>query len=401
MSEQNNIPELRFLNFNGEWGKGSFGDICKDVMYGMNAAATKFDGKHKYLRITDIDEDSREFMPSPLSSPKGNIESQFKLESGDIVFTRTGASVGKSYLYKETDGDLYFAGFLIKFSIKDANPYFVYTVTLRNKYNKWVSIMSVRSGQPGINAEEYKSYKFNFPTLPEQQKIASFFTATDKKITQLKQKKNLLEQYKKGVIQKIFSQEIRFRNENGQEFPKWEIKKMGEIVKINQGLQIAISERYTEQIVDTHFYITNEFIKANSKKKYFIKDPPKSVICNKDDILMTRTGNTGIVVTDVEGAFHNNFFKVAYPNYISKGFLYEFLTLSRTQNIISKLAGTSTIPDLNHSDFYRIEITFPSLLEQTKIADFIAAINNKISHSQTQIEKAELWKKGLLQKMFI
>ena len=105
----------------------------------------------------------------------------------------------------------------------------------------------------------------------------------------------------------------------------WEMKKLGEVVKINQGLQIAISERLTEKVEGSYFYITNEFLKSKSEKKYFIKNPTPSVLCNKDDILMTRTGNTGMVVTNVEGAFHNNFFKVAYPNYISKVFLYNFL----------------------------------------------------------------------------
>ena len=181
---------------------------------------------------------------------------------------------------------------------------------------------------------------------------------------------------------------------------EWEKKKLGDLVKINQGLQIPISERLTEQIEDSYFYITNEFLKSTSEKKYFIKNPNQSVICQKYDILMTRTGNTGMVVTNVEGAFHNNFFKVAYPDYINKGYLYNFLKLEKTQNLIKKMAGTSTIPDLNHSDFYRIPMSFASLNEQTKIASFLTKVDEKLSALKKKKELLEQYKKGVMQQIF-
>ena len=187
-------------------------------------------------------------------------------------------------------------------------------------------------------------------------------------------------------------------------FPKfegeWERKNLGEVVKINQGLQIAISERLTEYIEGSYFYITNEFLKENSEKKFFIRNPSKSVLCTKDDILMTRTGNTGMVVTNVEGAFHNNFFKVAYPNYIDKNYLYNFLKLEKTQNQISKMAGTSTIPDLNHSDFYRIKIALPSLPEQKRIASFFTVLNQKLTQLKQKKNLLTQYKKGVMQQLF-
>ncbi|NDP21984.1 MAG: restriction endonuclease subunit S [Paludibacter sp.] len=180
----------------------------------------------------------------------------------------------------------------------------------------------------------------------------------------------------------------------------WEEKSLKEIVKINQGLQIPISDRLTEQIENSYFYITNEFLKANSEKKYFVKNPNQSVLCTKEDILMTRTGNTGMVVTNVEGVFHNNFFKVAYPNYIDKTYLYNFLKLDGTQNLIKKLAGTSTIPDLNHSDFYSIEFQYPSLPEQTKIASFLTAVDEKLAAVKKKKTLLEQYKKGVMQQIF-
>jgi len=168
---------------------------------------------------------------------------------------------------------------------------------------------------------------------------------------------------------------------------EWETKKLQDVVKINQGLQIMISERLTEAEDGAYFYITNEFLKKSSEKKYFIKNPPSSVLCTEEDILMTRTGNTGMVVTNVSGAFHNNFFKVAYPETIVKGFLYNFLKLPDTQKQIIRLAGTSTIPDLNHSDFYNIKFTFPKKTEQSKIAHFVAVIDERIQTQNKIIEQ--------------
>ena len=173
-----------------------------------------------------------------------------------------------------------------------------------------------------------------------------------------------------------------------------------DLVKINQGLQIQISERYLTEVEDSYFYITNEFLKEGSDKKYYIKNPPPNVLCDYDDILMTRTGNTGMVVTNVKGAFHNNFFKINYPQTLDKGFLYYFLTTLKTQNIIKSLAGTSTIPDLNHTDFYKINFTYPSKDEQTKIANFLSSVDEKLNLLKDKKSLLEDYKKGIMQKIF-
>lgn len=182
---------------------------------------------------------------------------------------------------------------------------------------------------------------------------------------------------------------------------EWEEKLYKNIFKINQGLQIAINERFLEPAKNRMFYITNEFLKKDSKIKYYIENPPLNVICNKDDILMTRTGNTGEVVTNVEGAFHNNFFKINYSKEkFNKYFICSLLKSNKIQKTILKLAGTSTIPDLNHSDFYRIKSIFPTLEEQQKIADFLSSVDKKISLTEEKLELFREYKKGVMQKIF-
>jgi type I restriction enzyme S subunit len=173
-----------------------------------------------------------------------------------------------------------------------------------------------------------------------------------------------------------------------------------DFTKINQGLQIPISERYSEQVEGSYFYITNEFLRKGSKKSYFIKNPTDSVICFEDDILMTRTGNTGQVVTGVHGAFHNNFFKIKFDESCEKWYLYFFLTSYRTQHKILTLAGTSTIPDLNHGDFYKLKITMPKYPEQQKIASFLSAVDKKIQQLTKKKSLLEQYKKGVMQQLF-
>ncbi len=103
MKAKKNVPELRFPGFEDEWEEKILGEVSTQCMYGMNAPAIPYDGKHKYIRITDIDEDTHKYKPSPLVSPNGEIDDRYKLMKGDLVFARTGASVGKSYLYKSED----------------------------------------------------------------------------------------------------------------------------------------------------------------------------------------------------------------------------------------------------------------------------------------------------------
>ncbi|HAR7083309.1 TPA: restriction endonuclease subunit S [Staphylococcus aureus] len=191
--------------------------------------------------------------------------------------------------------------------------------------------------------------------------------------------------------------ELRFPGVEGE----WEEKQFADFTKINQGLQIAINERKTEYSPELYFYITNEFLRPNSQTKYFIENPPQSVIANKEDILMTRTGNTGKVVTNVFGAFHNNFFKIKFDkNLYDRLFLVEVLNSSKIQNKILSLAGSSTIPDLNHSDFYSISSSYPLLREQQKIGKFFSKLDRQIELEEQKLELLKQQKKGYMQKIF-
>ena len=193
------------------------------------------------------------------------------------------------------------------------------------------------------------------------------------------------------------SPEVRFAGFTEE----WDADLFENLTTINQGLQIPISNRFKKKILDSHFYITNEFLKEGAKSEYYILNPPESVLCTKEDVLMTRTGNTGEVVTGVEGAFHNNFFKIKFDrDKIDKDYLIYFLKNEATQSLILRLAGVSTIPDLNHNNFYQIEMPFPEIAEQKNISQLLGSLDKLIVNHQTQLTKLKNLKKAMLTKMF-
>ena len=186
MAEKTNVPEIRFAGFTDPWEQRKLSSIATSFDYGLNAAATEYDGRNKYLRITDIDDVTREFLKSDLTTPLADLamSADYLLKEGDLLFARTGASVGKTYLYRQFDGMVYFAGFLIRARISEgADPEFVYQTTLTDTYKKYVAITSQRSGQPGVNAQEYADYQLMLPSKTEQQQIGMTLRSLDNLIT--------------------------------------------------------------------------------------------------------------------------------------------------------------------------------------------------------------------------
>ena len=222
MAEQHEkalVPQIRFTGFTDPWEQRKLGEVASGFEYGLNAAASDFDGEKKYLRITDIDDQTREFRTDDLSSPDINnpIDDRYLLKEGDILFARTGASVGKTYLYKASDGKTYYAGFLIRAHVSDeADAGFIFQSTLTERYKQFVLLTSQRSGQPGINAQEYSDLLLPLPSLMEQRRIGAFFDRLDSLITLHQRKYDKLCVLKKSMLDKMFPKggslypEIRF-----------------------------------------------------------------------------------------------------------------------------------------------------------------------------------------------
>jgi type I restriction enzyme S subunit len=253
---------------------------------------------------------------------------------------------------------------------------------------------------------------FLLPSEEEKQKIAAFLTAVDEKIQQLAKKKELLERYKKGVMQKIFNQEIRFKDSDGNDFADWEEKPLGEIGSFKNGLNkgkedfgfgypfINLMDVFGKpSIVDDGFSLVN----ANKKELEAYNLLKGDVLFIRSSVKKTGVGETSVVLEDIKDTVYS-------------GFLIRFREFSGTLNLLFKkycfhartfrnnlvsLSTTSANTNINQESLSGLMLTFPCMEEQKKIADFLSAIDDKINLVNRQLEKTKEYKKSLLQKMFV
>ncbi|MGJ3790506.1 restriction endonuclease subunit S [Lactiplantibacillus argentoratensis] len=191
----------------GTWEQRKLGELSNGFTYGLNASAKAYDGKHQYLRITDIDDETRTFKQTHLTSPDIDFirDNSYVLKLGDIVFTRTGASTGKTFIYRTADSIVYYAGFLIKMSVReDIDSEFVFQNTLTTSFNRFVKVMSQRSGQPGINSKEYARFKLYIPKLKEQVLVGNMLLLIDNLIAANEQAPKLVIKIVKNFLANSF-----------------------------------------------------------------------------------------------------------------------------------------------------------------------------------------------------
>ncbi|CAM4144686.1 restriction endonuclease subunit S [Flavobacterium weaverense] len=241
-------------------------------------------------------------------------------------------------------------------------------------------------GAGKLDTEDMKNLKLNLPSLPEQTKIATFLTAVDEKLTALKQKKTLLEQYKKGVMQQIFSQELRFKDDNGNDFSDWEKKKLGEISRITTGSSNRIDSNLDGEFT---FFDRSQDIRSSNR---FLFDT--------EAIIVPGEGQEFIPKYFI-GKFDLHQRTYAVMNFKNQNGKFLFYSISYNSNHLNSHAVGSTVKSLRLPMFEKMPVNLPILEEQIKIANFLSAIDEKINQCQGQIEKTQVWKKGLLQQLFV
>ena len=381
-----NIPEVRFPEFTEEWEKQKLSNIL-EFEYGMNAAGKEFDGENKYIRITDIEESSRKFLQTKLVSPEGKVTEKYRVKFGDILFARTGASTGKTYKYIDNDGKIYFAGFLIRGRVdKKTSVDFIFYLTLNYKYKSWINVMSMRSGQPGINAKEYGSYEFRIPKLEEQQKIGDFFMLLDKRVEQQEQKIALLKDYKKAMMKKIFSQKIRFKDENGNDYPDWEEKKFLNIF-------FSIPSR-AYQIFKTEIFSNGKIpVVDQGKKKVAGYSNEIKKICDKTPCIVFGDHTTELKYIDFPFIIGADGTKIL-RNHIANSTLFLYYLL--LENNVEQEGYKRHFSILTKKSF-----DIPMIKEQEKIASFLSTIDFNIEKQEGILENLKNQKGVLLHKMFI
>ncbi len=412
MKKEKNIPELRFPEFKGEWERKRVGDVSNKV----GSGSTPLGGSQAYqsegvvfIRSQNVYNDTLNLEDVVFISKElnGKMEGS-KVNAEDILLNITGASIGRSCVVPKDFqiGNVNQHVCIIRLN-QGYSPYFLQPYLSSNRGTKLVFQEQAGGGREGLNFQSIRNFKVPFPTPPEQQKIASFFTAIDRKLSQLKRKKTLLEQYKKGVMQKIFSQQIRFRDDDGQAFPMWEKKRLGDVATFSKGKGISKSDISIDGEMECIRYgelytIYSETIdEVNSRTNLKSKE---LVLSEANDIIIPASGETQIDIATASCVLRAGIALGGDLNIIkseNNGVFLSYYLNNKKKRDIANLAQGISVVHLYSSQLSSLEIDIPLISEQTKIANFFSAIDNKISHTQTQIEKAERWKRGLLQKMFV
>ena len=415
-------PKIRFKGFKGEWEETSLGKLSTNYKYGINAAAIPYDGTNKYLRITDIDENTRLFSQEDLTSPGTDLSccNEYLLEEGDITIARTGASVGKSYIYHLSDGKVYFAGFLIRTRLNEnVDKDYVFYSTLTDKYAKYIRLVSQRSGQPGVNVEELKGYTFNLPCdKAEQQSIASYFQHLDYLIQSTTKKIESLKQVKAASLQSMFPQEgettprVRFKGFEEE----WEIVTLGEVGTFkSNGVDKLIkpNEKIINLLNYLDVYNSRQVTKDNCNSLMQVSASDRQIKeCDiqKNDVFFTPSSETAedigyvLVMRDTlpntcysyhlmryrpnEGVFFEDF-----PNC---GFMTKFV---RAQ--IRLLAKGVQRFVIGKTEFESIKVQIPSYKEQMQIANFFRSLDHQITLQNQRLEKLKQIKAACLDNMFV
>ena len=379
------LISMMFTTSTFSWEQRKLSEMCGTFEYGLNAAAKEFDGKNKYIRITDIDDASREFLLSDLSSPDICLDgmSKYLLSSGDIVFARTGASVGKTYIYRENDGIVYFAGFLIRAKVnQDNDAEFVFQSTLSPSYEKYIRITSQRSGQPGVNAQEYSEYDLFAPSKEEQQRIGHFLRGIDNLIT-LHQRKCISFTGRAGrLISTVNKKRIT---------SSWEQRKLGDVGETYTGLSGKTKADFGHGQAR---FITYMNVFANPISNPEMTEPieidPKQNEVEVGDVFFTTSSETpeevgmSSVLLEKRGKIYLNSFCFGFrpTEKIDSYYLAYMLRSESAREKIILLAQGISRYNISKNKVMEIAVSLPSLDEQKLIGQYFRQLDNLITLHQ-------------------
>ena len=400
MGDLNNIPKLRFPEFKEDrenvYKRHSFNDIFlfstgKNIK--QNEASPEFETPcvrygelyHMYNEVITEIINKTNFDKSELLFSDGDEillpsagEDPFDIGSASALTVKN-VAIGRTInILKPATANIY------------SQIYVAYYIN--QKLRKTISTLAKGVSISNVYNSDLKTLKIMLPNLPEQQKVASFITSNDEKLKTLKKKKSLLEEYKKGVMQKLFSQELRFKDEDGKDFPEWETKQVRDVFKVTRGNVLAMTLTKDKK-VDEHIYPVYSSQTKNSGLAGYYKE-----FLFENAITWTTDGAGAGDVNYRNGKFYcTNVCGV-----LISGEGYANLFIAEILNSVSrKYVSYVGNPKLMNNVMAEIPIYMPSAIsEQHKISDFLNEINIKTEKLDLQIVQTENWKQGLLQKMF-
>ncbi|SNR50976.1 type I restriction enzyme, S subunit [Lutibacter agarilyticus] len=403
-------PQLRFKEFDGEWEQKNLGDVTKYIKgFAFKSEDYKNEGV-RIVRVSDLGVDRIKNNNGKLfiDEDKASEFDKYKLRTGNIVITTVGSkpemlesAVGRGiYIHNDNEGLL--NQNMLKFeNVKDVSNGFIIGLINSKRYQHYMKgIARGNANQANITVVDLLQYNLNIPQLPEQQKIATFLTSVDTKIQQLTRKKQLLETYKKGAMQQLFSQKLRFKQNNGSEFPKWEEKRLGaEVVSYNKKSTFndefeVLTSSNKGLMLQSEYYGENRLTERDNLGFNVIPEKHITYRSRSDNRKFTfninKLGITGVIST-------------YYPVFISKNGSSNFIVelLNFNQNYIGKFSVGTSQTVLSFNELKRIKFKIPCSEEQQKIANYLSALDTKIESVQKQLSQTQTFKKGLLQQLFV
>ncbi|MCE7064012.1 restriction endonuclease subunit S [Dyadobacter sp. CY326] len=405
---ENLVPKLRFPEFESPWEQKKLGEVLQRMQSGISRRLSDTDIGYAILRSNNIFENKIVFDDLKywyLIDDQGVDLNKFILQENDILvnFINSLAQIGKAALFKNRiNRDVIYTTNLLRLTFKnEIFPEFIISLFYTKVYRDFVtSITKPAVNQASFTTKEFQGYTINFPSLPEQTKIAEFLTAIDKRIELLTAKKEKLTLYKKGAMQKIFNQKIRFKQDDCRDFPEWTPCNAGDlfasVTNKNHNSDLPILA-----ITQEHGAIPRNLIDYN------ISVSEKSV----DSYKVVEKGDFIISLRSFQGGIeYSNYLGICSPAYIilkpkvaivDQWFKYFFKTDSYIVQLNEKLEGIRDGKMISYKYFSETRINLPSLKEQTKISEFILSIDAQIQKVEQQIILNQNYKKGLLQQMFV
>jgi type I restriction enzyme S subunit len=408
--QQNKIPLVRFPEFKEAWEVKKLGAVAV-----INPKSNELPNNFIYIDLESVKKGVllKEIKIEKVEAPS---RAQRLLSRDDILFQMV-RPYQKNNLFFDIDENQYVASTGYAQIKAKGNPKYLFHFIHTSKFVDNVLLRCTGTSYPAINSSDLSKINVSFPSLPEQQKIAHFFTTLDKKINQLEEKKNGLEKYKKGMMQQIFSQELRFKDENGNDFPDWEEKKLGEVTNYTKGFAFK-SSNYSD--IGSRIIRVSDLgdskIKSKCNKIFINESRSKDFVkykLIKGDIIITTVGSNPelrgssvgrgiLVMEDNLGYLNQNLLKFNVNSEFNNEFIYGFINTDKYFHYIKSVKrGNANQANITVVDLLDYKIALPNLDEQTKIANFLSKIDAKINAVNTQIEQTNTYKKGLLQSMFV
>lgn len=403
-------PKLRFKEFDGHWGFKKIGDISECIVPGRNKPKL-FDGDIPWVTTPDLKDKTY------VSDTRSNYyisEEEAKTVGSKIVPENSVimSCVGDLGLFAINTKPIVINQQLHAFILDDHKYSSIFILNALSKNQDYIEKVATKTALPYLNKDNCNSIPLFLCSFKEQTKIASFLSAVDEKISQLTQKHQLLSQYKQGMMQKLFSQQIRFKADDGSEFGEWEKLTLSQISKHIGGTAL---ESYVSECGDYNFisignYSTNGKYIDNSQR-IILNEKTGTKLLDKDDLVMvlndkTATGDligSTILINEDNKYIYNQRSEriICNKSKVLSVYLWHFLNSEMMRSEVRKLAQGGTQIYINFSSVLSIIFLLPCLAEQNKIANFLSAIDQKIEVVAQQIEQAKQWKKGLLQQMFV